>query len=326
MVNDMRRLLFIVSSLFILFSAVSCGNGGKSSGTESAVRSMPPAPAVPSFVSGPAERAEYLVSHYWKAFFDTTRRWRCDSSYVMGVPKAEAESGVGMYVTLLEESTDRAFGRKELARLFASAEACEAADTSSNALEFFVEMMAKYLYDPNSPVRDEDLYQPFVAALSASPFAGERQPVYEYEARMCSRNAVGTPAADIVFTGLDGRRRSLYSVKAERTLLFFTNPGCPACREIISLLREDGRITALLKEGRLAVVAVYIDQEIDQWKAYAGDYPSEWLSGYDQDFRIRSESSYHVRAIPSLYLLDRDKTVLLKDAPKEKVMNALISM
>ena len=32
---------------------------------------------------------------------------------------------------------------------------------------------------------------------------------------------------------------------------------------------------------------------------------------------------YNVRAIPSLYLLDRDKTVLLKDAPEDRVFAAL---
>jgi hypothetical protein len=76
--------------------------------------------------------------------------------------------------------------------------------------------------------------------------------------------------------------------------------------------------------GRLKVVDVYIDQEIDDWKAHIADYPADWINGYDQDYTIRTDLVYNIRAIPSIYLLDRDKTVLMKDAPQEKVLGALL--
>ena len=322
----MRCILPGVPLLLLLLSVSFCGRGVREEAPgDDPVRALPPVPSVPSYVSDAAQAAEFLASHYWNAFFDTTCRWRCDTAHVLGIPAADAEAAFARYVTLLEEGTLRPFAKTELEHLFARAAACETADTAGNAFEFFVEMAAKYLYDPNSPVRDEDLYQPFVSALAASPLAGERQAAYAHDAAMCALNAVGTRAADFVFTDLSGRRRNLYAIPAERTLLFFTNPGCPACREIISVLKEDERVTALLRTGRLAVAAIYIDQEIDQWKAYAGDYPRAWISGYDQDFRIRTDRSYNVRAIPSLYLLGRDKTVLLKDVPMERILQHLVS-
>ena len=241
----MRKLFLILP---VLLFAAACGGRRTAvpAAEETAIRKMPPAPTVPGFVSDPQEASEYLLSHFWKAFLDTTARWRCDSAYVMGVPRDDAESAVGMYVTLMETSVGRSFARAELGRFFSRVEAVEKADTATNAFEFFVEMMEKYLYDPNSPVRDEDLYAPFVSALAESPLDGDMRPVHAYAARMTALNAIGTPAADFTFVERNGRRRTLYSVKAEHTLLFFSNPGCHACQEIIDALQADPGIVHLV--------------------------------------------------------------------------------
>jgi hypothetical protein len=52
-------------------------------------------------------------------------------------------------------------------------------------------------------------------------------------------------------------------------------------------------------------------------------YPDRWYNGFDPDLAIRGESLYNVRAIPSLYLLDKEKVVLMKDAPEKKVFDYL---
>jgi thioredoxin-related protein len=130
-------------------------------------------------------------------------------------------------------------------------------------------------------------------------------------------------AADFPFTDTRGKLRTLHGVKAEYTLLIFANPGCNACQEITAAMKASPAISALVDSGRLKVVDVYIDQEIDDWKAHIADYPADWINGYDQDYSIRTDLVYNIRAIPSIYLLDKDKTVLMKDAPQEKVLGAL---
>jgi hypothetical protein len=42
--------------------------------------------------------------------------------------------------------------------------------------------------------------------------------------------------------------------------------------------------------------------------------PSEWINGYDRGCRIERENLYNVSAIPALYLLDKEKKVLVKDS------------
>jgi hypothetical protein len=42
--------------------------------------------------------------------------------------------------------------------------------------------------------------------------------------------------------------------------------------------------------------------------------PAEWIYGYDRGCRIERENLYNVSAIPALYLLDKEKKVLVKDS------------
>ena len=69
----------------------------------------------------------------------------------------------------------------------------------------------------------------------------------------------------------------------------------------------------------------YIDEDIQAWRSYMPVYPEEWYNGFDPDFVLRENDIYAVRAIPSLYLLDAEKRVILKDAPENKVFNVIAS-
>ena len=112
-------------------------------------------------------------------------------------------------------------------------------------------------------------------------------------------------------------------MKADATLLFFSNPGCYACQQIINTLQAVPGMETMLRDGTLAVVNVYIDEDVAAWREYEPNYPRAWLCGYDAAGLIRSDRLYNVRAIPSLYLLDGRKRVLMKDAPVERVVSWL---
>lgn len=63
-----------------------------------------------------------------------------------------------------------------------------------------------------------------------------------------------------------------------------------------------------------SLIEIYPDEELDEWKKHLSEFPNEWINGYDKKFTIKEEQVYDLKAIPTLYLLDKDKTVLLKDA------------
>lgn len=286
-----------------------------------------PAVEVPvMYADDQAEAFVYLSEHFWDDFTDTSRHYPCDSSLVSGVKKGDVEQEFANFTAVLQ-AVDYRQARKAMARLFDRASACERADTSSNIFETVTEFAERYLYDPNSPLRDEDLYGVYAARMAGYDGISETErEAYAYDAQMCSLNEVGSRAANFVFSDASGRMHSLYGIDAEYTLLFFSNPGCNACEEIIRVLTDALAVDSLIESGRLAVVNVYIDEDIAAWYDYMFLYPSAWYNGYDPNGIIRNDILYNVRAIPSLYVLDRDKTVLMKDAPDQRVFTFLASI
>lgn len=278
---------------------------------------------VPSAVASGDGAFEYAAYYFWDSFTDTSEIFRSDSTFVNGVPKPEVERNFAVWISTIDAlGTSEAL--KSVGRMYERIVALESADTSSNVLEVLGELMGKYLYDPNSPVRNEDLYGEFASRMASCAFLSPHsREVYGYDAGMCSLNRTGTAAADFTFSDSRGRRYSLYDIQAEYTLLFFSNPGCVACKQIISSLEGNEKLRSLVASGRLAVVNVYIDEDLEEWYSYLHEYPDSWYNGYDPDYVIRTDILYNVRAIPSLYLLDRYKTVILKDAPENKVFDVL---
>mgnify|MGYP002620048844 CR=1 FL=1 len=322
--NNTFSAFNILFAITLCAATVSCSSGNKTSSTPAPEKF--PSLTVPAMISDPAERLEYMVDHMWDAFTDPTRKKACDSLLVSGVSKEDVESQVGLYATILQRlSRDKA--KESVGNLFKRIEACERADTSSNVFEVMTELMGKYLYDPNSPVRDEGLYYPFVMGLSESDFTSPGMKMaYAFDASMCELNDVGKKAADFKIKDRNGKVHSLYGIKAPYTLLFFTNPGCQNCKEIIEEIKANQNIDNLLSSGKLAIMNVYIDQDIDYWMEYSQVYPTTWTNGYDYGYAIRTDILYNVRAIPSLYLLDQDKNVILKDAPPERLFSKLLEL
>lgn len=319
----MRRFCIIAAVAAAVLSG--CGSG-KSTAKEPLTRDFATIKA-PAMMTDYLEIMTYVGANFWNnVFADTTRGYLCDSLHIAGIESIAFEEQIGMFSTIMGMIAVED-ARQDVAILFDKVSEAQLREPESNVFERTNELINKYLYDPNSPVRYEDLYGVWASRLSESPLvsAGMRQ-AYAMDAKMCALNAVGTKAADFEFVDLKGRRHSLYSVKAPLTLLFFSNPGCEACAEIIRAINGNSMITEMIGSGELAVVNVYIDEEIARWKECAADYPDAWLNGYDPSFSIRTDITYNVRAIPSLYLLAGDKTVLMKDAPPENVFERLESL
>ena len=280
----------------------------------------------PAMMEDPQDRAEYIAQNMWNSLTDPSRTYPCDSLLVSGVRRTDVEQKFANWVQVLGMSS-RPVAEKSVSRLYDRALACEKKDTSSNVFETFAYLVDKYLFDPNSPLRDEDLYGAYAACLATyEGYTDVQREKYARDARLCALNKVGTRAADFRFADRRGKMRTLYGVEAPYTLLFFSNPGCEACMSIINVLKEDPQISSMISSGRLKVLNIYIDEDLDAWRSYMPVYPDEWYNGFDPDFVIRNETLYNVRAIPSLYLLDSEKTVLLKDAPENRMFEYLYGL
>ena len=327
--------------LLTLLSLCSCGlrQGGASAGHDSSGEAAEPAAPRPFplanvpmvYGDDPAAAQEYMMDHYWDAFL--AGEGKCSPELILGVKKEEVEQALANYIALLEDYRSAATPdymaplervRKSLRSLHGKLESRQLADTACRVYPQVTELVSKYLYDPNSPMRDEDLFLPFAESMAVSPCTSDNmRAACRYEAAQCGTNSFGTRVPDVKYCDKDGRKGNLHSVRAEYTMLFFSNPGCSSCKEIIDDVLSRDYINDYIAGHRLAIVNIYIDEDISAWRDYVHNYPRNWINGYDYSFKLRDSGLYDIRAIPSLYLLDSSKRVLLKDAPTERVLQYL---
>ncbi len=303
----------IFSSLFIIIILfISCQNGKSpdkrsenkivetKNNIEKKIESFP-LPTIPTMLSSPKEREKYLVQHYWDNFDFN------DTSYIH---RAEiTEQGWVNYIDLLKQSPLPEAQRviKAMMRAIST--------KNTKVFKYFTELADKYLYDPNSPLQEEELYIPILEVMVKTPTLSDAEKIRPKDRlKLALKNRVGQLATDFSYTLISGIKTNLYRVPGEFTLLFFNNPGCHACEETINKLKFSVIINQLITNKRLKIVAIYPDAEIDEWQKHINDFPKEWINGYDKGVTIKTKNIYDLKAIPTLYLLDKEKKVLLKDA------------
>mgnify|MGYP003397044631 FL=1 len=111
----------------------------------------------------------------------------------------------------------------------------------------------------------------------------------------------------------NGRKATMHSIESDYLIVMLNNPGCPMCREITEQIEASPMLNELQELGRLKILAIYPDTDIEAWRDYQPNMPKRWISGYDADLVISRERLYNLRAIPALYLLDSEKRVMVKD-------------
>lgn len=188
------------------------------------------------------------------------------------------------------------------------------AESSRPVLDYFANICRMVLHDPNSPLRNDEYYIPVLKVLSVSPLMDEYDrlaPAYDLE--LALKNRIGKEANDITYTLANGRRGRLHDIEADYTLLMFNNPDCAMCSQLISDIESSPMLNEYLENGRLSIVAIYPDADIEAWRNYQSSMPVGWISGYDAGQIISRDRLYDLKAIPSLYLLDSDKRVMIKD-------------
>ena len=284
-----------------------------------APKALPPAtsfpyPEPPAMVTDPTQRASYAVLHFWDKYFEAPSR------YSEGL----TEQAFANYVTLLQMAPLASAARAQ-DTLLSRAERSEAArDTASRMLERILMLEEKYLYDVNSPFRNEEFYLPVLRHILAWPdIQPETRARAQHDLPLFSLNRLGEVAADFTYTLRNGRTGTLHSIQADRILMFFSNPGCENCKEIIEALSNSMAVQAQLQDGTLKVLNVYPDEDLSEWFAYMSHYPKSWINAFDAECIIRGDTIYYLRASPSLYLLDAEKRVICKDAPLEEILRRL---
>ena len=266
-------------------------------------------PEVPVMLDTPEARATFVCEHFWD-HFDFA-----DTAYIH-LPDI-TEQAIVNFMDLMPRVPE-ALGDKSMQILW------QKAAPHSPMLWHFWETMSRYWKDVNSPVRNEEMFIRLCRSVESVPAVEEGLKQRATFARtLAEKNRVGQPAIDFTYTLASGKQGRMYGLKADYTLLFFYNPDCHTCIEIKNAMKRSLLLKELVANGRMKVLTLYPDEDVALWRQHLNELSDQWTNGYDKGQVLTHKLHYDLSAIPSFYLLDKDKKVLLKDADWRQVMQYL---
>lgn len=265
-----------------------------------------PLPDVPDSLYTPTGRAEYVLLHFWDAADFSSPVEMTDTVFM--------EQNFANFLSVMPHAT-------ELARHKAIAGLVDkTADGSAEASDLFSYFADLYLYRPESPFYDDQLYMMYIGEMN------RRYPDNFHLSALkeqLAKNAPGTKAYDLAFVTPDGQEGRLSDFLGKTVVLIFYDPDCDRCHALAETLSSDATVTDAISAGDLAVLAVYPDDDIELWRNHAGDFPCQWVLGQDKAQSVNDYETYVLRSVPSVYLISPDGTVILHDATAETIIEKL---
>lgn len=322
------RRMGLSCTVLLLFALllVSCGGNGsrkasgasgdKAAGTEVSAggsASTPSAPKLeipepPAMLAGDSLRRLWLAERYWDNLDYADTAWIADT--------AALESWFTPWAQLLAQMPETEAAKFSGALFRKGNDYPEMQLRLLDAAEYFWR-------HPNSPFRSEELFIPALEAIVGAPGIED---IYKVRPRSqlasALKNRPGTRAADFTYTTGNGGHGTLHGFHAGYTLLMFYNPGCPECGRLEEYIPRSEVFAPLIASGRLKVLAIYPDEDAGTWREHLPQMPAGWTVGH-APMEKDGTAAYDLPGIPALYLLGRDKTVLVKDAPVERIESYL---
>ncbi len=165
---------------------------------------------------------------------------------------------------------------------------------------------------------DEDRMADFLrAALASGKLMPSETETAEWMLHdVCERNAPGTTAADFRFATPDISENTLLTYLPGKPLcVIFYDPDCDHCKKVIAKL--SGELASLVD-----VLAVCVDSTPRRWEQTRDALPGPWVKAFDRS-EVTLNDIYMIRSLPSIYLLDADRTVVMKNPTAGRLLDHL---
>lgn len=264
-----------------------------------------PLPAVPDSLRTIETRAAYVAENFWMNADLTNLTNESERS--------RFEQSFADFISILPIVSD-SVKRVAVSNILAKTEGNE------KPLSLVLEIAEKYLYYVDSPQKDIETFALFLEnIIGDSNINSDLKTRPSFLLSYINKNRVGHTASDFSFESRNGGQLSLYEIESPgNILLMFYDPECDHCLEVMDYMENNELFLDRARRNNISIVAIYSGENKDLWLRTKDSLPSDWMVGYD-DGSIENEDIYIIRSMPALYLLDRNKTVLAKEALIENI-------
>ena len=255
--------------------------------------------------------ADSTLLHFWDKF-DMN-----NTAQVNNQDKGEQQ--LADFIGLLSKTPDSAMRDSAVGNML------DKAKGNRSSFDHFVKLYEHYLYDGNSPLRNDVLYESVLRYLIQTDLLSDlEKEAYRLVYKLVLRNKVGQIAEDFSYVTADGSTQKLSDGKAKYTLLLFYDPDCSHCKETIQQLRDTPQLVQLFSQLQVQILAIDPWGDRNKWKNYQSELSYEWINGFDSEGKVLAFNLYDLKASPTIYLLDENKRVLLKDTYLQQVVQYFV--
>lgn len=262
-----------------------------------------PLPIVPDTIRVPADRADYVMRHFWDAmnFSDTTlthdRIWM--------------EQNLVNYLSLFPHGHQK--NLQDIVNAF-----LDKANIDRDTYSSIYDLAGTYLNSSDSPMRNEEFYILFLNhAVKEGNLDDAEHGRAKFRLEMAMKNRPGTPAPDFKVLTREGNETNLYALLKEgNNVVLFYDPDCNHCAETIQYLSD----SPVFKD--VNVIAIDSEEDHILWDMTEDQLPTSWTVGFALD-PIQESEQYVFPEMPTIYLLDDKGIVLMKEATVENLLKRL---
>lgn len=259
-------------------------------------------PMPPDSILDRQRRVAYMAEHFWneQSISDTLNfqnpRLLLDYQYLLKqLDEKQAEAYANSFIEL----------------------ACR----KKHTLGQIIYWLDNILYDSSSPQYNERIYMLLMNAVLCSDADSVMKMTPAARVKMMKKNAIGKAANNFSFIDKKEQVHCLYDINTPLLLLIFNNPDCSLCHSTEEKIENNAHIQNMVKDEVLKILAITPNSEIADWEEH--QYPENWITGFDQNKEIYQKQLYDIQRLPSIYLLDKDKQVLLKEANYDRLCQYL---
>lgn len=268
-----------------------------------------PYPAIPDTLRSVEQRAGYLSEHYWDNynfadtlllkskevteqgfvnFIDILNRFNLDNASKGVAHKDIAQKGITRKDITRKDITQQGIAQKDITQ---QGIACFTRKAFSNAAakERFENLIEHYFEDQLSPVRNDRVYLIFLEEMKNSPCFDETEKErIAFKIKTTNKNLPGDIAINFKFKDESGKEHQLSDYKDQKVILYFYDPDCENCHKVSAWLKQQ-TIPADIK-----VLKMIADNHISYM--------------------------YSLKNMPTIFLLDKENKVILKDCTAQELI------